>query len=344
MDARHQSLLDEWSARIARATREDELRQIERACLDKGGVVTGLLAGVPSLPAAERPAAGRAANELKQALAGMLEQARAQIRERELAAARAGGDFDPTLPGAPQERGSLHPLTQVVRELEDLFRSMGYDVLDGPEVELDEYNFTALNIPADHPARDSHDTFYCDPAGRLVLRTHTSPVQVRAMRRMAPPLRAIVPGKVFRQETTDASHEHSFHQMEGLVVDRGVSVGHLIWTMKTFLRGLFGKELEIRLRPGYFPFVEPGFELDVRCPFCSGAAWCAVCKTTRWIELCPCGMVHPNVLRAGGIDPEEYSGFAFGLGLSRLVMIRHGIDDVRHLLSGDLRFLEQFRC
>ena len=253
---------------------------------------------------------------------------------------RSGADFDPTLPPAPTRRGSLHPITQVTRELEDLFESMGYEVLDGPEVELDHYNFEALNIPADHPARDSQDTFYCDEAGRLVMRTHTSPVQVRAMERKAPPFRVVAPGKCFRQETTDATHDHTFHQMEGLVVGKDISVAHLIGAMKTLLGGIFEREIDVRMRPGFFPFVEPGFELDARCPFC--ASGCSVCKGSTWIELLPCGMVHPNVLRAGGVDPEEWTGFAFGLGLSRLVMLRYGIDDVRHLLSGDLRFLEQF--
>ncbi len=248
--------------------------------------------------------------------------------------------LNPTLPAPKPQRGSLHPLTRVQRELEDLFTSMGWLVLDGPEIELERYNFDALNIARDHPARDTMDTFRCDPEGRLVLRTHTSPVQVRAMERLKPPFRAIVPGKVFRNETVDASHEHTFHQMEGLCIDRDVSVGHLIGTMKTLLRGIFGRDIEIRLRPGYFPFVEPGFELDARCPFCT--AGCSVCKRSTWIELLPCGMVHPNVLKAGGIDPEQWTGFAFGLGLSRLTMLRYGIDDVRLLLSGDLRFLEPF--
>ncbi|HKK51193.1 MAG TPA: phenylalanine--tRNA ligase subunit alpha, partial [Myxococcota bacterium] len=209
---------------------------------------------------------------------------------------------------------------------------------------LDHYNFEALNITKDHPARDSQDTFYCDTEGHLVLRTHTSPVQVRAMETREPPFRVIAPGRVFRQETTDASHDHTFYQMEGLVVAEGVSVGHLIGAMKTLLRGIFGRDLEVRLRPGHFPFVEPGFELDARCPFClaMGESGCRVCKRTTWIELLPCGLVHPNVLRAGGVDPERWSGFAFGLGLSRLVMLRYDIDDVRHLLDGDLRFLEQF--
>ncbi|HTF91110.1 MAG TPA: phenylalanine--tRNA ligase subunit alpha [Planctomycetota bacterium] len=334
------SLASAARARIDTATSEEELRAIEREYLDKGGVVAGLLALVPTLPGPERPQAGRSANELKLAIASDLAAARERLAKAALEVERSGEGFDPTLPPMTSERGSLHPIVQLTRELADLFHSMGFLVLDGPEVETDEHNFEALNIPRDHPARDMQDTFRCDSEGRLVLRTHTSAVQVRAMRRLKPPFRAIVPGKVFRQETTDASHEHTFHQMEGLVIDKDISVAHLISTMKTLLRGVFGRELEVRLRPGYFPFVEPGFELDARCPFCKTG--CSVCKQSTWIELLPCGMVHPNVLRANGIDPEQWGGFAFGLGLSRLVMLRFQIDDVRLLLSGDLRFLEQF--
>jgi len=329
-------------ARVAGARDAAALKALERELLGRDGVAAGLLAAIPTLPPAERRAAGQAANEFKRAVEAAIGERAAALEEEACAAERGAHGFDATLPPPPVERGTLHPITQVTRELEDLFQSMGYHVLDGPEVELDHYNFQALNIPADHPARDAQDTFYCDPRGELVLRTHTSPVQVRAMERLRPPLRAIAPGKVFRQESTDASHEHTFHQMEGLVVDRDVSVGHLIGAMKTLLRGIFGRDLEVRLRPGYFPFVEPGFELDARCPFCS--AGCSVCKRTRWIELLPCGLVHPNVLASGGIDPEVWSGFAFGLGLSRLVMLRERIDDVRLLLGGDLRFLEQFPC
>lgn len=337
-----QKLAEEAAARVAAAADADALKALEREYTGKDGVVASLLASIPSLPPEERRGAGQAANQLKAAFTEAVAARSSELEAEALEAERRGEGFDPTLPPAGTRRGSLHPITQVTRELEDLFQSMGYHVLDGPEVELDYYNFEALNIPADHPARDSQDTFYCDADGRLVLRTHTSPVQVRAMERLKPPFKAIVPGKVFRQETTDASHEHTFHQMEGLVVDKDVSVGHLIGAMKTLLRGIFGRDLEVRLRPGYFPFVEPGFELDARCPFCEEG--CSVCKRTRWIELLPCGLVHPNVLRAGGIDPEEWSGFAFGLGLSRLVMLRQGIDDVRHLLGGDMRFLEQFPC
>ncbi len=337
------TILADTRARIADAPDVEALRAIEREVVGKDGVVASLLKSIPGLPPEERKGAGQSANQLKQAVLAAIEEREASLGSAALDAERRADGFDGTLPPPRVERGTLHPVTQVTRELEDLFTSMGYMVLDGPEVELDDYNFEKLNIPADHPARDTQDTFYCSSPGSsasLLLRTHTSPVQVRAMERLKPPFRAIVPGKVFRQETTDASHEHTFHQMEGLVIGRNVSVGHLIGAMKTLLRGIFKKEIEVRLRPGYFPFVEPGFELDARCPFCTDG--CSVCKRTTWIELLPCGLVHPNVLKAGGLDPEEWGGFAFGLGLSRLVMLRYGIDDVRHLLGGDLRFLDQF--
>ncbi len=335
--------LEDAQTRIASAASTEDLRAIEREFTGKDGVVASMLAAIPTLPPEERRDAGQSANRLKTAVLEAVATREAELADAALDAEREADGFDSTLPPPRLHRGTLHPVTRVTRELEDLFTSMGYRVLDGPEVELDEYNFEKLNIPADHPARDTQDTFYCDSPGSkatLLLRTHTSPVQVRAMERLEPPFRAIVPGKVFRQETTDASHEHTFHQMEGLVIDKDVSVGHLIGAMKTLLRGIFKKDIEVRLRPGYFPFVEPGFELDARCPFCEDG--CSVCKQTTWIELLPCGLVHPNVLEAGGLDPEEWGGFAFGLGLSRLVMLRYGIDDVRHLLGGDMRFLSQF--
>ena len=337
----HEELGPPALARIAAAADVKELRALERELLGKEGPIASVLASIPKLPPEQRKEAGQAANRLKTELEGALAAREAALDDAALEAERSGEGFDPTIPSKPPRNGTLHPITRVTRELEDLFTSMGYMVLDGPEVELDETNFEALNIPRDHPARDMQDTFFCRPDGSLLMRTHTSPVQVRAMRRLKQPFRAIVPGKVFRNETVDASHEHTFHQMEGLVIDRDVSVGHLIGAMKTLLRGIFRRELEIRLRPGYFPFVEPGFELDARCPFCEKG--CSVCKGSTWIALLPCGMVHPNVLGAGGIDPEEWTGFAFGLGLSRLVMLRYHIDDVRHLLSGDMRFLEQFQ-
>lgn len=338
--ADHDDIRARAEAEILAADSAAALKEIERAYLGKKGEVAKLLASIPTLPAEERPLVGKHANVLKQAIQQALDARNADLEASSLVAERGAGDFDPTLPPRALDTGSLHPITQVTRELEDLFLSMGYTVLDGPEVERDYYNFEALNIPRDHPARDSQDTFYCDDAGDFSLRPHTSPVQVRAMERLEPPFRVIAPGRVFRHETTDASHEHTFHQMEGMVVGKDISVGHLIGAMKTLLRGIFHREVEVRLRPGHFPFVEPGFELDARCPFCSEG--CSVCGRTTWIELLPCGLVHPNVLRMSGIDPEEWSGFAFGLGLSRLVMLRYNIDDVRHLLGGDLRFLEQF--
>ncbi|MEW6071436.1 MAG: phenylalanine--tRNA ligase subunit alpha [Planctomycetota bacterium] len=335
-----ESLHREAREAIAACAGEDALAAVERAYLGKNGAVGRMLAAIKDVPPAERPRRGQEANALKERIGTALAARRAELEAARLERERRAVDFDPSLPGRPLLAGSLHPVTQVTRELEDIFASMGYSILDGPEVELDYYNFAALNIPADHPAREMFDTFWCDRDEHLLLRTHTSPVQMRALERLTPPFRAIVPGRCFRNETVDASHEHTFHQMEGLVVGEGITLGHLIGTMKTFLRELFQREPEVRLRPGYFPFVEPGLELDARCPFCT--AGCSVCKGSTWIELCPCGMVHPTVLRYGHVDPARYTGFAFGLGLSRLVMLRFGIDDIRHLMSGDLRFLEQF--
>ena len=332
--------LQEARERIGACADAGALKELEREYVGKKGVVAAMLAEIPKVAPEARKAHGQKANALKQSILELLGERQKAFESGKLDDLRRADGFDPTLPPPPAQRGSLHPITQVTRELEDLFISMGYEVLDGPEIELDHYNFEALNISKDHPARDSQDTFYCDEEGRLVLRTHTSPVQIRAMENREPPFRVIAPGRVFRQESTDASHDHTFYQMEGLVVGKDISVAHLIGAMKTLLRGIFGRDLDVRLRPGHFPFVEPGFELDARCPFCKSG--CSVCKKTTWIELLPCGLVHPNVLRAGGVDPEKWSGFAFGLGLSRLVMLRHAIDDVRHLLDGDLRFLEQF--
>jgi phenylalanyl-tRNA synthetase alpha chain len=342
---------DRALAAVAAAADLDALRRVERETIEKGGQIAALLAEIPKLAPELRRDFGRAVNDAKGAVADALAARRAELETAALAAERSGAGFDPTLPAARVERGSLHPLTLVRRRVEDVFVSMGYDVLDGPEVERDRYNFEALNFDPDHPAREEYDTIWCKAPGsadsgpdRLCLRTHTSPVQVRAMEAGAPPIRAIVPGRVFRQEEQDATHEHTFHQVEGLVVAEGVAVGHLTGTLKGFLRTYFRRDVGVRLRPGYFPFVEPGFELDIACPFCppGGKGGCRVCKDVGWIEFCGCGMVHPNVLRAGGIDPERWSGFAFGFGLDRLVMISHGIDDIRHLLAGDLRFLEQF--
>jgi len=287
----------------------------------------------------ERAAAGKALNAAKDALESAFE-ARKHSFDTEALNARLGSEWiDLTLPAPGARPGSLHPVTQVQMELEDLFTSLGFAVLDGPEVETEYHNFDALNIPASHPARDMQDTFWLTDSN--LLRTHTSPVQVRGMERLGPPLRMIAPGRVFRNEEVDASHEHTFYQVEGMMVDRNVSVAHMLYFMKTLLSAIFRREVTIRLRPGYFPFVEPGFELDIQCLICGGPG-CPVCKQSGWVELMPCGLVHPNVLRMSGIDPDEWGGFAFGLGLTRLAMMRYGIDDIRLFESGDLRFLRQF--
>jgi len=344
---RLESLRADALQRVADATGMEELRAVERDFLGKEGALAEILAAIPTLPAEERRDTGRGANELKGDILEAIGARKSSLEESEVARLRDAGGFDPTLPPAAPQRGGLHPITQVRREVESIFSSMGYEVLDGPEVELDYYNFQALNIPKDHPSREVQDTFYCDEAHTLVMRTQTSPVQIRAMERLSPPFRLIAPGRVFRNEEQDATHEHTFHQVEGLVVGEDIQVGHLTWTLRRLLNELFERELEVRLRPGYFPFVEPGFEFDVRCPFCEEG--CRVCSNTTWIEFCGCGMVHPSVLAAGfegrdDVDVDSLTGFAFGFGLDRLVMMRFGVDDIRNLMGGDLRFLEQFPC
>ncbi|GAB4139212.1 MAG: phenylalanine--tRNA ligase subunit alpha [Planctomycetota bacterium] len=334
----------QWLEAIAGAADDAALRDVHRRLLGRDGEVVRLARDVVKLPKAERPAAGKAANLLKREIEQALEEREAALAEAALRAELSSEGFDPTEPGPVLPSGTLHPITIVQNELVDLFSSMGFCWEDGPEIESEYFNFDALNIPADHPARDSQDTFWLEDG--TLLRTHTSPVQVRTMQRLTrhgstPPLKVVVPGRCFRNESVDRSHEHTFYQMEGLVVDRGVSTANLIHTMKTCLREILERDLAVRLRPGFFPFVEPGFELDVNCSFCGGGG-CAVCKQSGWIEILPCGMVHPRVLKAGGIDPEEFTGFAFGMGLQRVVMLRYGIDDIRHFMGGDLRFLEQF--
>ncbi|MBM3768892.1 MAG: phenylalanine--tRNA ligase subunit alpha [Acidobacteria bacterium] len=327
-------------SRIAAAATQDELEAIRVELLGrKGGVLANLSKDMGKLSADERKVLGQQLNAAKTEIESALETRTAEFASAALAARLESEWIDLTTPPTGPRRGSLHPLTQIQAEIEDLFVSLGFTVLDGPEVESDEHNFDALNIPADHPARDMQDTFWLD--GGWLLRTHTSPVQVRGMRKLGPPLRMIAPGRVFRNEEVDASHEHTFYQLEGMMVDKDVSVAHLLYFMKTLLSAIFKREVTVRLRPGFFPFVEPGFELDIQCLICNGAG-CPVCKQSGWVELLPCGLVHPNVLRKSGIDPEEYGGFAFGLGLTRLVMMRYAIDDIRQLQGGDLRFLRQF--
>ncbi|MBS1859499.1 MAG: phenylalanine--tRNA ligase subunit alpha [Acidobacteria bacterium] len=339
LDQSIQDLLSRSLKRIEAAQSPAELEAVRVDALGRKGALAAFSKEMGKLPPDERKRIGMVLNQAKQSLESSYES-----RERAFAAdalsARLDAEWlDLTLPAPGPRRGHLHPITRIQRELEDLFGSLGFTVLDGPEVETEYYNFDALNIPATHPARDMQDTFWLD-GGRL-LRTHTSPVQVRGMERLGPPLRMIAPGRVFRNESVDASHEHTFYQLEGMMVDRNVSVGNLIYFMKTLLTAIFHRDVTVRLRPGYFPFVEPGFELDIQCLICGGPG-CPVCKQSGWVELLPCGLVHPNVLRTSGIDPAVWGGFAFGLGLTRLVMMRYGIDDIRQLQGGDLRFLEQF--
>jgi len=326
-------------ARIEAARTAEELEVVRVEALGRKGTLAQISRQLGALAPEERARVGKLLNTVKQGLEEALAARKARFDEEGLRARLDAEWVDLTLPAPGVRPGSLHPVTQIQTEIEDLFTSLGFAVLDGPEVETEYHNFDALNIPPDHPARDAQDTFWF--ADGNLLRTHTSPVQVRGMERFKPPLRMIAPGRLFRNEEVDASHEHTFYQVEGMMIDREVSVAHLVYFMKILLDHIFGREVTVRLRPGYFPFVEPGFELDIHCLICDGAG-CPVCKQSGWLELIGCGLVHPNVLRMSGIDPDEWNGFAFGMGLTRLAMMRYGIDDIRLLQSGDLRFLRQF--
>lgn len=334
-----QSVLEEFRSSLGAASTEKELNDLRVHALGKNGKLTGLSKRLGKLPADERKDAGQLVNQAKSEAERGIDEKRQHLAHEALQAELDSEWLDVTLDSRGGAIGNLHPVTQIQNEIEDVFISMGFEVLDGPQVETDHYNFEALNIPADHPARDMQDTFYLEDGN--LLRTHTSSIQVRGMTHLKPPFKIIGPGKAFRCERIDASHETSFHQLEGMMVDRDINLAHLIYFKQTLLSRIFGREQVTRLRPGYFPFVEPGLELDIQCQICAGKG-CAVCKYSGWIELLPSGMVHPNVLRAGNIDPEEFSGFAFGLGLDRLVMMRYGIEDIRHLHRADLRFIEQF--
>jgi len=306
--------------------------------LGKKGEMTALLKGLGAVPEAERPAAGQAINAVKAQIEAALDAAKVAAASQAAAAAAGSDRIDITLPARRPPRGSLHPVTRTRRELEQIFRSMGFSVEAGPEVEDDFHNFEALNLPPGHPARDASDTFYLD--GGLLLRTHTSPVQIRTMQQTKPPIRMICPGRVYRKDL-DATHLPMFHQLEALVVDEGISLADLKGTCAAVWKRFFGDDVAIRLRPGYFPFVEPGCEFDISCRMCLGAG-CRACKETGWLELGGAGMVHPAVFEAVGIDPERYTGYAFGLGIDRIAMMRFGVDDLRLMVDNDVRFLRQF--
>lgn len=321
-----------------------ELEEWRVRYLGRKGSLTSILRGLGALPLEERRAIGAAANEVKAALEISLEEKEKTLKEQDLAIALEQTRLDITLPGYPLSLGRLHPTTQIMREICDIFVSMGFQVVEGPEVEWDYYNFEALNIPKDHPARDMWATLWIDTGDderSMLLRTHTSPMQIRVMEKTRPPVRVIVPGKVYRYEATDATHESMFYQIEGLAVDEGITLGDLKGTLFEFARRLFGEGRKARFRCDYFPFVEPGVEMAIDCLVCQGTG-CRLCSHTGWIEILGAGMVHPEVLRRVNYDPEVYTGFAFGMGVERIPMLRYGIEDIRLFYGNDLRFLRQF--
>lgn len=315
------------------------LDEVRVRYLGKKGEITEQLKQLGSLSAEQRPAAGQLINRAKEQVQDILEQRRAQLEQAALSAKLAEQRLDVTLPGRGQAPGGLHPVTRMLERIERLFREIGFEVAQGPEIETEYYNFEALNIPAEHPARAMHDTFYF-PDGRL-LRTHTSPVQIRVMKERKPPLRIMAPGRVYRCDS-DVTHTPMFHQVEGFMVDNDVSFADLKGILHDFLQAFFECELDVRFRPSYFPFTEPSAEVDIACVICGGSG-CRVCKHTGWLEVLGCGMIHPNVFANVGIDNESYTGFAFGMGVERLTMLRYGVNDLRLFFENDLRFLKQFQ-
>jgi phenylalanyl-tRNA synthetase alpha chain len=336
--------LDDAAGAIASATDEATLAAAEREFAGRGSAISELKSSIKSLDPADKPVAGKLVADATARITDLVEARRAELAATEAAQAGERDRLDLTLGGHGRQRGHLHLVTQVQRELEDIFVGMGYRVVQGPEVEDDWHNFEALNIPPAHPARSMQDTLYVDLGDpeQVMLRTHTSPVQIRTMETMQPPIFVIAPGRTYRNETLDARHSPVFHQIEALAVDRGITLADLFGTIETFARRLFDDErIRTRFRPDFFPYTEPSAELAVSCIFCDGAG-CRVCSQSGWIELGGCGMVDPNVLQGVGIDPEEYTGFAFGFGLERIAMIRYGIDEIKTFFDGDVRFLAQY--
>jgi phenylalanyl-tRNA synthetase alpha chain len=350
LDEKLAAIEKEALAAIQTVDSTTELDSLRSRYLGKKSAIDEVMRGLRDLSNEERPKVGQKANEVKAAIENAYKSRRDQLHRQSLLSQLSTEKIDVTLPGTGRPLGHLHPLTQVTDELIHIFYGMGFQVVEGPEIETDYYNFDALNTPPDHPARDSQDTFYTDiPEGldhtgnrwSVLLRSQTSTVQVRTMEKMKPPLRVISPGRVYRNEEVNARKYPLFHQVEGLLIDRDVTFGQLKGTLNEFIRVLFGKPLKTRFRPDFFPFTEPSAELDCECPFCNGSG-CRTCGQRGWLELLGCGMVDPNVLTGAGIDPNEYSGFAFGMGIDRLAMLRFGINDIRHLFTSDLRFLQQF--
>ena len=339
-----QELESSGERELAEVSNEQQLDAWRVRYLGRRGLLSQAMRGLGKLPPDERPSVGSIANRIKGRLTSRLEEAQSALRERALQLRLEESAIDVTLQPPSLLRGQTHIVHQTMRQIVDAFIPLGFQVAEGPEVELDYYNFEALNIPKDHPARDMWDTFWVEDqrrSGEILLRTHTSPVQVRVMEQTTPPIRVLVPGMCYRYEAVDATHESVFYQVEGLAVDRGITMAELKGTLVSFTHSVFGQDRKTRFRCDYFPFVEPGVELSIDCHGCAGSG-CRLCKQTGWIEILGAGMVHPNVLKAVGYDPETYTGFAFGMGPERIAMLKHGIDDIRLFKSNDLRFLQQF--
>ena len=329
----------EFEERIESASVLDKIEELKIAYLGKKGELTSILKGMGQLSPEERPAVGQLVNTVRAHMEERIAEKTEHLKAAAMNARLEREAVDVTMPGKARRTGSLHPINQISDEMKDLFIGMGYEIADGPEVEFDYYNFEALNLPEGHPARDTQDTFYI--TDKMLLRTQTSSVQIRVMETKKPPIKIICPGKVYRADNVDATHSPIFHQIEGLVVDQGVTMGDLKGTLEVYAKHMFGPETKIRLRPHHFPFTEPSAEVDVSCWTCGGKG-CRMCKGEGWIEVLGCGMVHPDVLRRCGIDPEIYSGFAFGIGIERTAMARFGVTDMRQFFEGDTRFLAQF--
>jgi len=340
IQAQLENRAEQMKLNIAKVKDSAALKEIQVKLTGKKGEITGMMKVMKDLAPEDRREFGQKINKLKDYANELIDSQRAKILQAEQKKKFEAEKIDVSLPGKKSDIGSFHPITKGYYEIRDIFLGLGFDIMEGPEIEYDKYNFEMLNIPKDHPARDMQDTFYVSED--IVLRTHTSPVQIRTMLKQKPPIRMICPGRVYRTDDVDATHSPVFNQIEGLVVGKGITFGDLKATLNTFLKELYGEETKIRFRPGHFPFTEPSGEVDATCKTCGGKG-CSVCKGTGMIELLGCGMVHPNVLRNCGIDPDEYSGFAFGLGLDRIVNIKNSITDIRLLFENDVRFLKQFK-
>lgn len=339
MKDRLQRIREEAIQKIQLSESLDKLNEIKVSVLGKKGALTEVLKGMKNVDAEERPKVGQMVNDTRAAIEEKIEEMRSRLAAAARQAQMQAEVIDVTLPAKKNHIGHRHPNTIALDELERIFIGMGYEVVEGPEIEYDYYNFEALNIPANHPAKDEQDTFYIND--KIVLRTQTSPVQVRVMEQGKLPIRMIAPGRVFRSDEVDATHSPSFHQVEGLVIDKNITFADLKGTLAEFAKELFGEETKVKFRPHHFPFTEPSAEVDVSCFKCGGSG-CRFCKGSGWIEILGCGMVHPNVLKMSGIDPEEYTGFAFGVGLERIALLKYEIDDMRLLYENDVRFLKQF--